>query len=244
MLHEALSISEESDSDSLNSEDPGTDILSACSQSLLNLPAGMGELALRGSGTNSGMSESAIASALAVSPAGGTYHPSSMELYLNKMRGGAGRLETGKAGIPDEGNPASAGAEDFGTQSVQKDGFSLKRLVEWIDNHALARSSHHCAMFVRRAMEAGGISTHDRPASGDAGDYGPFLLKHGARVVSLDSYRPLVGDTAVFEKTPDHPAGHIEIFDGERWVSDFIQKGFSPYRSLDSTPSFTIYRLS
>jgi hypothetical protein len=118
------------------------------------------------------------------------------------------------------------------------------RLVTWIDQHALSRSRHHCAMYCRLGMEAAGIRTEDRPVTGDAGDYGPFLLRHGATVVPQESYIPSVGDTAVFDKTELHPSGHIEIFDGHKWVSDFMQHGFSPYRNASSTPPFTIYRLA
>jgi hypothetical protein len=118
------------------------------------------------------------------------------------------------------------------------------QLADWMDAHALARSSHHCAMFCRQGLQAAGLNTEDRPRSGDAGDYGPFLLRHGAHVVPLDGYTPQVGDTAVFDKTEQHPNGHIEMFDGRQWVSDFLQHNFSPYRDSASTPPFTIYRLS
>jgi hypothetical protein len=118
------------------------------------------------------------------------------------------------------------------------------QLAAWMDAHALTRSSHHCAMYCRLGMEAAGLSTQDRPRSGDAGDYGPFLLRHGAQVVAKDLYTPQVGDTVVFEKTAQHPYGHIEMYDGQRWVSDFMQHSFSPYRDAASTPPFTIYRLT
>jgi len=93
-------------------------------------------------------------------------------------------------------------------------------------------------------LAAAGIDTADRPQSGDAGDYGPFLLRHGAKTVSPDSYNPQVGDVVVFDKTSQHPFGHIEMYDGHQWVSDFMQHGFSPYRNSSATPSFTIYRLA
>jgi hypothetical protein len=93
-------------------------------------------------------------------------------------------------------------------------------------------------------MEAAGLDTGDRPRSGDAGDYGPFLLRHGAQTVPQDSYVPQVGDVVVFDKTEQHPYGHIEMYDGHQWVSDFMQHSFSPYRDAASTPHFTIYRLS
>jgi hypothetical protein len=117
-------------------------------------------------------------------------------------------------------------------------------LSSWMDAHALSRSSHHCAMYCRLGMEAAGLNTGDRPQSGDAADYGPFLLRHGAQTVPKESYAPQVGDVVVFEKTGQHPNGHIETYDGQKWVSDFMQRSFSPYRDASSTPPFTIYRLA
>ena len=123
-------------------------------------------------------------------------------------------------------------------------GLNREKLASWMDAHALAYSSHHCALFCRLGMEAAGMSTADRPLSGDAADYGPFLLRHGAHVVPLNSYTPQVGDTVIFDKTAQHPNGHMEMYDGHHWVSDFMQHSFSPYRDAASTPSFTIYRLT
>jgi hypothetical protein len=120
----------------------------------------------------------------------------------------------------------------------------VHRLISWLDSHAHLHSQHQCAASVRQAMEAAGMSTGDRPASGDAGDYGPFLLRHGAEVIPQASYEPKAGDIAVFDRTSDHPAGHIQVFDGQNWVSDFVQHTFSPYRDQASTPTVTIYRLS
>jgi hypothetical protein len=123
-------------------------------------------------------------------------------------------------------------------------GLNREKLAGWMDAHALAYSSHHCALFCRLGMEAAGMSTADRPRSGDAADYGPFLLRHGAHVVALNLYTPQVGDTVIFDKTAQHPNGHMEMYDGRHWVSDFMQHRFSPYRDAASTPSFTIYRLT
>ncbi len=139
---------------------------------------------------------------------------------------------------------AASGSPAPATSPEHRGGFSKNRLIEWMDKHAHLRSLHLCAMFFRRGMEAAGASTADRPVSGDAADYGPYLLGHGAKEVATESYQPQAGDTAVFGRSELHPAGHIEIFDGERWVSDFVQRGFSPYRDAGSTPSFKIYRLS
>jgi len=133
---------------------------------------------------------------------------------------------------------------DSAPPSISSDNFDKHQFSNWLDAHALSRSSHHCARYVRLGMEAAGLNTTDRPPSGDAGDYGSFLLKHGAQTVSPDSYEPQTGDVVVFDKTVQHPYGHIQTYDGQRWVSDFMQNSFSPYRNSQTTPTFTIYRLA
>ena len=137
-------------------------------------------------------------------------------------------------------NPASSAVQQ--TEGAFSSG--IHRLISWLDSHAHLHSTHLCAASVRQAMEAAGIPTVDRPPSGDAGDYGPFLLRHGAQVIAQESYAPKAGDIAVFDRTEDHPAGHIQVFDGHQWVSDFVQHTFSPYRDQGSTPPATVYRLS
>jgi len=142
--------------------------------------------------------------------------------------------------------PAQGVGADGGLASRPSVAGALNKseLSDWMDAHALTRSSHHCAMYCRMGMEAAGLSTADRPQTGDAGDYGPFLLRHGAQTVPQDSYVPQVGDVAVFDKTSQHPFGHIEMYDGHHWVSDFMQHSFSPYHDANSAPPFTIYRFA
>ena len=74
----------------------------------------------------------------------------------------------------------------------------------------------------------------------DAKDWGPTLLKNGATVISPDGYKPQKADVAVFAGSDAHPYGHITIYDGKQWVSDFKQRNMSPYRS--GTTPVTIYR--
>jgi hypothetical protein len=134
--------------------------------------------------------------------------------------------------------------QNFDSSPTSSGAINKDELSKWMDAHALTRSSHHCAMYCRMGMEAAGLNTADRPATGDAGDYGPFLLRHGAQIVPKESYSPRVGDVVIFSKTSEHPSGHIEMYDGQRWVSDFKQQSLSPYRDVTSAPPYTIYRLS
>ena len=109
-----------------------------------------------------------------------------------------------------------------------------------MQENAGAQSHGKCATFCRRGFEAGGFDSFGRPR--DAGDYGPFLRRRGAEVVSEKDYVPERGDIVVFQKTKVHPAGHIEIYDGKEWSSDFKQKHMAPYRDPRSAGAHTIYR--
>jgi hypothetical protein len=187
---------------------------------------------------------------------GAANYGSSMERFMS--RSSQAQLEpvpTQAAGIDPawatnrarlDGNRAqpSGLSGDVAAPSNSGGNLNKSQLSDWMDAHALSRSSHHCAMYCRLGMEAAGLNTADRPQSGDAGDYGPFLMRHGAQTVPSDSYVPQTGDVVVFNKTDQHPSGHIEMYDGQHWVSDFMQHAFSPYRDAMSTPPFTIYRLS
>jgi hypothetical protein len=161
-------------------------------------------------------------------------------------RGGVGRSRPASVNAGDwlSGNPAQASEGSLASSSDSACSLNKSKLSEWMDAHALTRSSHHCAMYCRMGLEAAGLNTADRPQSGDAGDYGPFLMRHGAQVVPPGSYTPQVGDVVVFDKTDQHPYGHIEMYDGSHWVSDFKQHSISPYRDAGTTPPFTIYRLA
>jgi hypothetical protein len=187
---------------------------------------------------------------------GARYPGSSMGQFISQGRQvqvgtmpsqGAGIQSTAaEASVLHNGNPGRPTGFDvsFASSANSTGVLNKSQLSDWMDAHALTRSSHHCAMYCRLGMEAAGLDTGDRPRSGNAGDYGPFLLRHGAQTVPQDSYVPQVGDVVVFDKTGEHPYGHIEMYDGQQWVSDFKQHSFSPYRDAASTPPFTIYRLS
>jgi RHS repeat-associated protein len=125
--------------------------------------------------------------------------------------------------------------------------FSNQRAAAYADSHACARSQHQCGHYVANAIEfGGGLRLGGRPR--DAKNFGPMLLQHGYHVVSdgdyLEQGHEQVGDVVVFQQVPRHNAsGHIEMWDGAGWVSDFRQHHFSPYNGVPpSAENFTIYR--
>lgn len=98
------------------------------------------------------------------------------------------------------------------------------------------KSSHLCARAVRMAMEAGGLNTTGRPNYG--GNYGPYLQKHGWSEVKG---APQKGDIAVTKPHGTHSMGHISMYDGQKWISDFVQRDKFVYRSANDNNT-TVYR--
>lgn len=76
------------------------------------------------------------------------------------------------------------------------------------------------------------MSTNGRPDY--ACKYGPFLLRKGFNQINItdpNDYTPIKGDIVVFDTypgQPKYPAGHIQMYNGEKWVSDFVQRRFWP----------------
>jgi hypothetical protein len=128
-------------------------------------------------------------------------------------------------------------------------GFDVSSAVAELNRRALPESSGYCALYVRQALEAGGIDTSDHPRS--AKDYGPYLTKWTFHMVTSNlesgNYRATRGDIAVFKGygTDPHGAwnGHIQMYNGKQWVSDFRQNFFTPGPGYRQPPvPYTIYR--
>jgi len=107
-------------------------------------------------------------------------------------------------------------------------------------------------------VEAGGVKIKIPPPrignSASACDYGPSFESVGFKpVYSYTGSGPTdtaiipgqqAGDVVVIQPIDGHPHGHIALFNGTNWVSDFIQlRGFYPgqqYRNVK--PAYILYR--
>lgn len=130
--------------------------------------------------------------------------------------------------------------------------------VSYINSHVEPRSLGKCAAYVRRAVEAGGVKIKIPPPrignSASACDYGPSFEAVGFKPVysytgSGTTDTAIIpgqkaGDVVVIQPIDGHPHGHIALFNGTNWVSDFIQlRGFYPgqqYRNIK--PAYILYR--
>ncbi|WP_226294207.1 glycoside hydrolase family 24 protein [Aquimarina algicola] len=129
----------------------------------------------------------------------------------------------------------------------KKEGLDLNKVLEGLNKRAGAMdiAVGYCAKYVRWALEDGGMKTwgpneiEQRPNY--ACNYGPFLLHKGFVEVSNEDYKK--GDIVVIESFSGHKAGHIQIYNGENWVSDFIQNYFYPGRAYrKAKPNYKTYR--
>ena len=85
-----------------------------------------------------------------------------------------------------------------------------------------------CARAVRQAlMTGGGLELTGWPGHALHYHTQGYLLANGFKEVPRDGYVPQVGDICVSEAPPGIPqraSGHIAIYDGKVWISDFVQK--------------------
>jgi len=97
---------------------------------------------------------------------------------------------------------------------------------------ALSRSSGYCARYVRKALQAAGYEFTPNASAYQYASRGT-LAQAGFTRISNDM-QPQVGDVVVFNRSSGRPHGHIQIFDGDTWVSDFRQSSINPYSGAQS----------
>lgn len=102
-----------------------------------------------------------------------------------------------------------------------------------------------CAKAVREAVEFA-LVTKKLKRTLSAKDYGPSYEQVGFQKV-YDSvvnkgvvYKPEKGDISIITYDPH---GHITIFTGDKWMSDYVQLDMYGGSIRKSKPPFAIYRL-
>jgi len=117
-------------------------------------------------------------------------------------------------------------------------GWNLTKAIQHLVSHASSKSLGKCAQYVREAIESGGVVL---TRTNSAKDYGPSLTRVGFKLVATTAYQK--GDVAVIQGFAGHPHGHMQMFDGSSWISDFVQRDFWPGEDYRKTkPSFSLYR--
>lgn len=106
--------------------------------------------------------------------------------------------------------------------------------AQYATEHANKKSVSLCAYYIRKSIEAGGCPTFLHPQA--ACEYPDFLLcLDFSEISSTDSIE--IGDIVIFKAVANHPYGHIAIWNGTQWISDFRQRNIivaKEYQSADA----------
>lgn len=92
--------------------------------------------------------------------------------------------------------------------------------AKYATEHAESKSVGLCALYVRKAINAGGIPLYK---CGSAWHYRYVLPILNFHQVGKDAECE-VGDIVVFQPIGGRKYGHIAIWNGTQWVSDFKQR--------------------
>jgi hypothetical protein len=117
--------------------------------------------------------------------------------------------------------------------------WSPEAAARYATEKAEKKSVGMCALYVRKAIIAGGIPLY---VGGDAWSYKYTLPILNFHQVGKKSERE-VGDIVVFQPIGGRKYGHIAIWNGKQWVSDFKQRNLIVHSDyLNEDCEFAIYR--
>ncbi len=122
--------------------------------------------------------------------------------------------------------------------------YNVSKAVNYLTAHAypyyIKDKCGNCAKAVRLALEAGGLSTVGHPD--EAREYDTFLPSLGFYKVNKNNYVPQKGDIIVLEAVENHPHGHIAMYSGNKWISDFVQSDMWGGPAYRNKAEYTILR--
>ena len=162
------------------------------------------------------------------------------------------------AGNPNGGQWTGSGGGGGGVAVNEADfkAPDMQVTLDYLRRHAGPKSQNKCAKYVRMALNAGGFSVANTE---HAKDYGAKLAAAGFKPVSvwdgilpsklnqhgyLQGYVVTPGDVAVIQPYDGgNPSGHMTMYDGQQWLSDFRQRGiWSGQGYRNKKPPYIIYR--
>jgi len=168
-------------------------------------------------------------------------HVATSKIARYAFGGEAEREMQGLRGVDlDASNDPSLFKSTF-EESEHISAMDIDSAVETLDANSHSISQSLCGRYVRWALEAGGVNTTGHP--GIAKLYGTLLTRERFRIILQDQYVARKDDVVVFQNYGNQrfAAGHIQMFNGTRWVSDFRQLNFTPGSSYNGV-SYEIFR--
>ena len=116
--------------------------------------------------------------------------------------------------------------------------YNNDKVADYITKNAAPKSRTMCAGYVIIAMWHGGCPIGLIPAYA----YNKTLPQIGFEEIPLKGYKPKKGDISVVPSNSKHPFGHIAVYNGKQWVSDFKQHHILPSRAYKANGKYQIFR--
>lgn len=146
------------------------------------------------------------------------------------------------SGSYGDGSTSSGSESDSGNGDQDNTpAFNVADAIAYLNENANDSSTGYCARAVRKAIEAGGISTEGRP--GAAAGYSTYLPNIGFIEIDVSmGYIPQAGDIAVMPVIEHHESGHIAMYNGNAWVSDFPQSDMYGGSAFRAAGEYKVFR--
>ena len=117
-----------------------------------------------------------------------------------------------------------------------------EKAAAYVKSHSAPKSRSMCAWYVIKSMWHGGCPIGLVPAYA----YARTLPQMGFKEIPSkgNKYKPMKGDISVLPQNEESSFGHIAIYDGKQWVSDFKQKSLYPNSTYKENGHEKIFRAS
>ncbi|MBM0650261.1 hypothetical protein JMN10_11755, partial [Capnocytophaga genosp. AHN8471] len=133
-------------------------------------------------------------------------------------------------------------SKTFKTNECKFKKYDIEKAVEHLNKQAKNKSESNCALFVRQAINAGGIFG----LNGHAMTYYNEKKLEIAGFTKIGNDINLIelkkGDIVAFAAVKGHSYGHIAMWNGKQWVSDFKQKSFWVAPQYEKEKKYVLYR--
>ena len=97
--------------------------------------------------------------------------------------------------------------------------------IQYLENKALNETKNISNIYVANALVMGGFDIHGYNTAAYNFYYNKILENAGFIIIGNESKVPnfLPGDIMVNLNTSKHPYGHICMYNGSKWISDYVQ---------------------
>lgn len=114
-------------------------------------------------------------------------------------------------------------------KSEKKMSETINSFVTKVMSISTQKATGKCALHIRIGLEAAGFNFARQPsaymyANGTLSGIGFNKIASGTTLEDLKSKVFKRGDIVVYDRSKNYPHGHIQVYTGTGWVSDFRQR--------------------